>query len=26
MNELPNGQRPVYLMDDFKTAQLSGQR
>jgi cytoskeletal protein CcmA (bactofilin family) len=26
MNEHTNGQRPIYLMDDFKTAQLSGQR
>jgi cytoskeletal protein CcmA (bactofilin family) len=26
MNELPNGQRPIYLMDDMRTAQLSGQR
>ena len=25
MNELPNGQRPLYL-DDVRTAQLSGQR
>lgn len=26
MNELPNGQRPIYLMDDLRAAQLSGQR
>ncbi len=26
MNEQPNGHRPIYLMDDTRTAQLSGQR
>ena len=26
MNELPTGQRPIYLMDDLRAAQLSGQR
>jgi cytoskeletal protein CcmA (bactofilin family) len=26
MNEPANGQRPIYLMDDLRTAQLSGQR
>ena len=26
MNEQANGQRPIYLMDDMRSAQLSGQR
>jgi cytoskeletal protein CcmA (bactofilin family) len=26
MNEAPNGHRPIYLMDDARTPQLSGQR
>src|SRR3989441_6656034 len=26
MNEQPNGHRPIYLMDDARAAQLSGQR
>ncbi len=26
MNEAPNGHRPIYLMDDVRTPQLSGQR
>src|SRR5438876_1897589 len=26
MNEQPNGHRPIYLMDDTRAAQLSGQR
>ena len=26
MNEHPNGQQPIYLMDDLRAAQLSGQR
>ena len=26
MNEAPNGHRPIYLMDEARTPQLSGQR
>jgi cytoskeletal protein CcmA (bactofilin family) len=26
MNETPNGHRPIYLLDDVRTPQLSGQR